>query len=91
MPYTRSTRNRMLTMTVVMLVIGGVVIAWEWSRGGAESTGAKSAAAVLVDPAALQQVFNDPQLRSLVPLAPPAQPRELGNPAPFAILEEKKP
>lgn len=81
----------MLTMTIAVLAIGGSLIAWEWYRGGAGSTSTQPAGAVLVDPAALQQVFEDRRLQSLVPLAPPVQPKELGNPNPFAVLEEKKP
>ncbi len=90
MPTTRSIRNRMLAMTIVVLAIGGAVIAWEWYRGGGSSTGAQSSAAVPPDPTALQQVFDDPQLRSLVPLAPPVQPKELGNLNPFSVLEEQR-
>lgn len=87
MPTSRSTRNRMLISTIVVLVLGGVVIAWEWYRDGSAVIGGQSAEAVPVDPAALQQVFDDPQLRALVPLAPPVEPKQLGNPNPFTVLE----
>lgn len=89
MPTTRSTRNRMLISTIVVLALGGAVIAWEWYRGGGAVISGQSAAAVPVDPAALQQVFDDPQLRALVPLAPPVEPKQLGNPNPFSVLEER--
>lgn len=79
----------MLISTIVVLVLGGAVIAWEWYRGGAALIAGQSATAAPVDPAALQQVFDDPQLRSLVPLAPPVEPKQLGNPNPFAVLEER--
>lgn len=87
MVFTRSTRNRMLISTIAVLAIGGVVIAWEWYRGGGALIGGQSATVVPVDPAALQQVFDDPQLRALVPLAPPVEPKQLGNPNPFTVLE----
>jgi hypothetical protein len=79
----------MLVGTILILVLGGGVIAWEWYRGGALISETTSSKAVPVDPAALQQVSDSPQLRSLVPLAPPVEPKELGNPNPFTVLEER--
>ena len=85
----RSTRNRMLMTVMLILLAGGAVIVWDALRGGPSIHEQQSAAGVRFDPAAISQVIDDPQFKALAPLAPAVLPKGLGNPAPFAVLEEQ--
>lgn len=87
MPLSRSTRARMLVAILLILLLGGAVIAWDAFRDGAAIGQQQSTASARVDPAAIPQVLDDPQFKALVPLAPAVLPKGLGNPAPFTVLE----
>ncbi|MDP3771542.1 MAG: hypothetical protein Q8R16_04530 [bacterium] len=87
----RSTRNRMLIAMMLILFLGGAVIAWDALRNGTSLPEQQSATGVRFDPAAIPQVIDDPQFKALAPLAPAVLPKGLGNPAPFTVLEEQRP
>ncbi|MBI4450235.1 hypothetical protein HY634_04190 [Candidatus Uhrbacteria bacterium] len=80
----------MLIAMMVILLLGGAVIAWDALRNGTSIPEQQSAAGVRFDPAAISQVIEDPQFKVLAPLAPAVIPKGLGNPAPFAVLETQQ-
>ncbi|MDO8648937.1 MAG: hypothetical protein Q7R81_04095 [Candidatus Peregrinibacteria bacterium] len=87
----RSTRNRMLIAVMLILLLGGVVIVWDALRNGTSRPEQQTTAGLRFDPATISQVIDDPQFKALAPLAPAVLPKGLGNPAPFAVLEEQRP
>ncbi|MDO8599177.1 MAG: hypothetical protein Q7S02_03645 [bacterium] len=90
MAYSRGTRTRMIITTMLVLLLGGALIAWEAMRGRGASMGGQRAASARFDPATMQAVLEDLEKRALVPLAPPVVPKNLGNPTPFLVPEQRQ-
>lgn len=80
----------MFVAMVLTLLLGGVVIVWDALRDGVAFGQQTSTASSPFDPAAISQVIDDPTFKALAPLAPAVLPKGLGNPAPFAVLEEQR-
>ncbi len=80
----------MMITTILVLLLGGALIAWEAMRGRGASMAGKRTAGAQFDPATMQSVLEDLEKRALVPLAPPVVPKNLGNPTPFPVPEQRQ-